>query len=109
LDQHPPMPTADRHVRTVFDSRATGHDVSSQRGGSMPDRDVWDVEPREDGWAVQRDGTKQADSLHETKDAALDRGRELAKAASGQLRVKGRDGQIQDESTYTNDPYPPPG
>jgi hypothetical protein len=75
----------------------------------MPDREVWDVEPRTEGWAVQREGTDRADSLHDTKDDAMDRGVELAKAANGQLRIKGRDGQIQDERTYTNDPLPPKG
>jgi hypothetical protein len=75
----------------------------------MPDREVWDVEPRDEGWAVQREATSQADSLHETKNDAMSRGVELAKAASGQLRIKGRDGQIQDEHTYGNDPFPPPG
>jgi hypothetical protein len=34
---------------------------------------------------------------------------DLAKAAKGQLRVKGRDGRIQTEHTYSNDPYPPEG
>jgi hypothetical protein len=73
----------------------------------MPARDVWDVEPREHAWAVQREGTDRADSVHDTKNDAMDRGRELAKAANGQLRIKGHDGHIQDERTYTNDPYPP--
>ncbi|MDQ1464197.1 MAG: hypothetical protein QOC73_1138 [Actinomycetota bacterium] len=74
----------------------------------MPAREVWDVEPRGDGWAVQREGTDRADSLHDDEDDAVDRGVNLAKAAKGQLRIKGRDGQIQFEHSYTNDPYPPP-
>jgi hypothetical protein len=72
----------------------------------MPAREVWDVEPRENGWVVQREGTDRADGLYDNKDDAMDRGVDLAKAAKGQLRVKGRDGQIQTEHTYTNDPYP---
>jgi hypothetical protein len=48
----------------------------------MPAREVWDVEPRgDDGWAVQREGTDRADSLHMAKDTAIARGVELAKAA----------------------------
>jgi hypothetical protein len=58
---------------------------------------------------VQREGTSQADSVHEKKDAATDRGVELAKGAGGQLRIKGRDGRIQDERTYGGDPNPPRG
>ena len=75
----------------------------------MPDREVWDVVPRPEGWAVQREGTSHADSVHDTNDDAMDRGVELAKAASGQLRIKGRDGRIQDERTYGEDPHLPPG
>ena len=38
------------------------------------------VEPREGGrrWAVQTDGTKRADSLHDRKSDAIARARELA-------------------------------
>jgi hypothetical protein len=67
----------------------------------MPNRQIWDVEPRgSDGWAVQREGTDRADSLHQTKDDAISRGADLARQAHGQLRIKGQDGRIQDERTY---------
>ena len=75
----------------------------------MPARQVWDVEPREDGWAVQREGSEHADSTHWTRAEAIDRGVQLARANHGQLRVKGEDGRIRDERTYGDDPYPPPG
>jgi Uncharacterized protein conserved in bacteria (DUF2188) len=75
----------------------------------MPARQVWDIEPRPDGWAVQREGTSRADSVHPTQGAAINRGADLAKGAGGQLRIKGRDGKIRDERTYGNDPYPPKG
>jgi hypothetical protein len=58
---------------------------------------------------VQREGTDRAESLHASKEPAIERGAELARAANGQLRIKGRDGQIQDERTYNDDPYPPRG
>ena len=64
-------------------------------------RQVWDVELRNDGtWAVQREGTKRADSLHASKDAAVARSVELGKRYRGQVRIKGQDGRIQDERTY---------
>jgi hypothetical protein len=53
-------------------------------------------------------GTGRADSLHDNKDDAMDRGVDLAKAASGQRRIKARDGQIQNEHTYGDDAHPPP-
>jgi hypothetical protein len=37
-------------------------------------RIVWSVESRNDGrWAVRREGSKRADSLHASKDAAVQR------------------------------------
>jgi hypothetical protein len=71
----------------------------------MAKRMVWSVEPRPDGrWAVQRDGSKRADSLHDGKQTAVTRGVELGKRHRGQLRVKGQDGRLQDERTYGDDP-----
>jgi hypothetical protein len=55
----------------------------------MPARDVWDVVPSPDGWAVQREGTSKADSLHDSQDDAIARAADLARRARGQLRVKG--------------------
>jgi hypothetical protein len=76
----------------------------------MSQRKVWTVEPRDDGrWAVQREGAIRADTLHETKQSAVDRGVDLGTRARGQVRIKGEDGRIQDERTYTRDPYPPKG
>jgi hypothetical protein len=74
----------------------------------MAKRMTWTVEPRPDGrWAVQRDGTTRAASRHDRKAAAVARGRELGRRHQGQLRVKGADGRIQDETTYGRDPFPP--
>jgi hypothetical protein len=47
--------------------------------------------------------------LHMTKETAIARGVELAKAAGGQLRIKGENGQIEDERAYGDDPNPPKG
>ena len=77
-----------------------------QEGYTMKRR-TWTVEPRPDGsWAVQRDGTKRADSLHKTKPKAIARAVSLGKAASprGQVRIKNERGRLEDERTYGNDP-----
>jgi hypothetical protein len=67
----------------------------------MPTREVWIVESREeDGWAVQCEGAEHADSLHMAKDIAVSRGVDLAKAAGGDLRIKGKDGRVEDTRTY---------
>lgn len=72
----------------------------------MAKRKTWTVEPRGDDWAVQRDGTQRADSLHTSKTKAISRAVELGKnaAPSGQVRIKNEKGKIVDERTYGNDP-----
>ncbi len=75
----------------------------------MPRREVWDVEPHPEGWAVKHEGSSRATSVHARQDAAIARATELARKAEGQVRIKGRDGKIRGERTYGNDPYPPLG
>jgi uncharacterized protein DUF2188 len=60
-------------------------------------------------WAVEKEGTSRATSLHETKDAAEQAGRRAAITESSELLVHGRDGKIQERNTYKTDPFPPPG
>jgi uncharacterized protein DUF2188 len=61
----------------------------------MPARRVWDVEPCRDGWAVQREGTARAESLHATKRPAVVRGAKLAKAANGHCASRAVMGEIR--------------
>jgi hypothetical protein len=71
-------------------------------------RKVWDVAPQGDGsWAVRREGSKRADSIHRTKGAAVGRSVQLGTRHGGHVRIKGEDGRIQDERTYAQDPRPP--
>ena len=70
-------------------------------------RKVWDVEPQGDGrWAVRREGSRRADSIHSAKEAAVERSIELGRRHGGHVRIKGQDGRIQDERTYAHDPSP---
>lgn len=63
------------------------------------------VEPRPEGrWAVQTDGTQRADSLHDRKEDAVRRGRELAENKQTELVIKGADGRIQQKNSHGNDP-----
>ena len=75
----------------------------------MARRNTWDVEPNGGRWAVRREGATRADSVFDRQQDAIRRGVELGEKHHGQLRIKGEDGQIRDERTYTNDPYPPTG
>ena len=71
----------------------------------MP-RIKYHVTPTGNGdWRVKRTGTERADSIHENKADAIDRGRELAKQHPlGQLVIHKRDRTIEKEYTYGKDP-----
>ena len=63
------------------------------------------IEPRPDGrWAVQTDGTKRADSLHDRKTDANKRGVELAKNKETELVIKNEKGKIVEKNSYGPDP-----
>ena len=64
----------------------------------------------EGGWQVRRERAQRADSIHDLKTDAVDRGRDVASGQGpGQLFIHGRDGRIQTEHTYQDDPFPPRG
>jgi hypothetical protein len=67
-------------------------------------RRTWYVKPRGRRWAVQRQDAASADSLHDTREAAITRGVELGQRAQGRLRVKGPDGRVESEHTFTGLP-----
>jgi hypothetical protein len=49
---------------------------------------------------VQREGKKSPESMHRKKDAAVRKGRSMAKRAGGTLKIKGRNGKIQAKRSY---------
>jgi uncharacterized protein DUF2188 len=68
-------------------------------------RKTYHVTPINDAWRVKLAGAKRADSVHAKKSAALSRAKALAKAAKlGQVKVHGKNGEIQTEYTYGADP-----
>jgi hypothetical protein len=67
----------------------------------MARRRSWTVEPRVDGtWAVRRRGSSRADSVHETKDAAIARAVSLCKRDRGDLCIKNLAGDVDDARSY---------
>ena len=63
------------------------------------------VEPRPDGrWAVQTNGTRRADSLHDRKTDAVKRGRELAENKKTELLIKNESGRIAGKDSHGADP-----
>ena len=68
-------------------------------------RKVYHVAPVGDAWGVMRARRKRADCIYMLKTHAVARAKRLAKAAElGQVRVHGRNGRIQTEFTYKEDP-----
>jgi hypothetical protein len=60
-------------------------------------------------WAVAKEGSSRASSLHDTKDEAQTAGRASAISEHSELLIHGKDGKIQERNTYKPDPSPPPG
>lgn len=65
------------------------------------------VVPRKDGWAVKREATDRASSVHPTKGDALKQGRDIARREHTELVIHGKDGRIQDKDSFGSDPFPP--
>ncbi|MHB9759967.1 DUF2188 domain-containing protein [Streptomyces sp. BYX5S] len=66
-----------------------------------------DVSRREDGWAVTKPGSERASAVLPTQAAAAARAKEiLANDGGGELRVRGRNGQVREQNTVPpgNDP-----
>lgn len=69
--------------------------------GESPMQTVYRVVPREGGWAVEREGAKQASSVHTTKKEALVAGRMLARQhAPSRLVILRADGSEQETVEY---------
>ena len=61
------------------------------------------------GWDVKRGGGERASAHFETKSQAIDRGREISRNQSSELRIHNRDGRIAQSDSHGKDPYPPKG
>ena len=64
------------------------------------------VTPHNDGWAVRREGSERASSLHRTQADAIDAGRTTARREQTELEVHGRNGRIRARDSYGHDPHP---
>ena len=60
-------------------------------------------------WAVAKEGSSRASSLHDTKDEAQTAGRESAISEHSELLIHGKDGEIQERNSFGHDPHPPAG
>ena len=64
------------------------------------------VEPRESGWAVVREGSGRATSVHPTQAEAATEGRDIARRAKTEFFLHARDGRIREHNSYDEEPRP---
>ena len=63
------------------------------------DNDRYVVPSQRGGWNVVREQHKRASGYFSTKQQAIDRGRETARNAGGELRIANREGRFIDSDT----------
>jgi uncharacterized protein YdaT len=68
------------------------------------------VVPNPDGgWDVKRSGGERASAHADTKQEAIDRGREISIRQETELIIHNKDGKISGADSHGNDPFPPHG
>lgn len=78
--------------------------------GMVANRYVLHVTPNVNGWQVKRQGSDETEWLVDNKDNAINHAREMAKANQpSQIIIHTRDGRIETEHTYGDDPRDIPG
>jgi len=62
------------------------------------------VTPRDDGWAVIREGNQRASSVHSTQKEAEKSGRQTARKDKTEFFLHNRQGEIRQRDSYGHDP-----
>ncbi len=77
----------------------------------MSTRKTYHVTQNPDGtWKGKARGAERASTVGDTKAEVMSRTIEIAKnQQDSQVIIHKKDGEIQEERTYGNDPYPPKG
>ena len=66
----------------------------------MAQRSPVHVEPRENGWAVVREGHKRASSVHPTQSEAAKEGRDIARREATEFFLHAQDGRVREHRDY---------
>jgi uncharacterized protein YdaT len=61
------------------------------------------------GWDVKHSGGQRASAHADTKQQAIDRGREISRNQKTEFVIHNKDGRISGKDSHGNDPYPPKG
>lgn len=68
------------------------------------------VVPNADGgWDVKKGGSNRASGHFDTKQEAIDAGREISRNQGTEFFIHGKDGKTQRKDSHGNDPFPPEG
>lgn len=79
--------------------------MTSKRGP-----DSHHVVPNPDGgWDVKRGGADRASGHYDTKQEAIDEGRQISRNQGTELRIHNQDGRIAQSDSHGRDPNPPKG
>ena len=62
-----------------------------------------------DGWQTKEAGSKSPIATFSKQSDAIQFGTSIAKVASSELFVHGRNGQIRERNSFGTDPFPPKG
>jgi uncharacterized protein YdaT len=67
------------------------------------------VPNRSGGWDVKRGGAERASGHFDTKQEAVEQGREISRNQGTELRIHNQDGRIAQSDSHGHDPNPPKG
>ena len=68
------------------------------------------VVPNPDGgWDVKKAGAERASKHSDTKQEAVEKGRQISQNQGTELYIHGKDGKIQQKDSHGNDTFPPKG
>ena len=65
------------------------------------------VVPRDEGWALRKEGNTRDTARFPTQKDAIEAGRGVAQAEKSELVIHGKDGRIRDKDSFGHDPFPP--
>lgn len=61
------------------------------------------------GWDVRRGGADRASGHYDSKQDAVDAGRQISQNQHTEFRIHNKDGRIASSDSHGNDSYPPKG
>jgi hypothetical protein len=75
----------------------------------VSNKNYWTSKRTDGKWAVKKEGSIRASSIHDNQESAWKETRRLARGEGSEAFLKGKNGKIRTRNSYGNDPYPPRG